>query len=59
MASTVQAVLAQRLVRVCCAACREESAPDDAALAALGATRSELPLVTHVRGCTECRGSGY
>lgn len=59
VASTVQAVLAQRLVRVCCTACAEQVAPDAAALAALGATRAELPVVTRGRGCEECRGSGY
>lgn len=59
MASAVQAVLAQRLVRVCCTPCREERAPDDAALAALCVTRSERPLGTRDRGCAECRGSGY
>ncbi|MBI1809164.1 MAG: Flp pilus assembly complex ATPase component TadA [Gemmatimonadetes bacterium] len=59
VASTVEAVLAQRLVRVVCRACAEQVAPGDAALAALGATRGELPLVTRGRGCDECRGSGY
>ena len=59
VASTVEAVLAQRLVRVVCASCAERVAPNEASLAALGATRAELPAVARGRGCDECRGSGY
>ena len=59
VASTVEAVLAQRLVRVVCDTCGGRMATDEASLVALGATRAELPEVRRGRGCDECRGSGY
>jgi type II secretory ATPase GspE/PulE/Tfp pilus assembly ATPase PilB-like protein len=59
VASTVDAVVAQRLVRVICTNCKTETVPDKAAarridLEALGLTR-----VWKGRGCDECRGTGY
>jgi general secretion pathway protein E len=62
--STVQAVLAQRLVRTICAACKEEvmvaaPLPDD------GGGDGDTPAATlpmrawRGRGCAECSGTGY
>jgi general secretion pathway protein E len=59
VASTVDAVLAQRLVRTTCPSCRREVAPDPALarrvdLAAIGVTRLWAGA-----GCDACRGTGY
>ena len=57
--TTLEAVLAQRLVRTICEACREGYAPDAAALAALG-PEGEAPLeLFRGPGCASCRGTGY
>jgi len=58
LAATLEGILAQRLVRRVCDACRESYAPSRDVLAFLGgdATESEL---THGVGCRECRGTGY
>ncbi len=59
VASSLEMVLAQRLVRLICPHCRETFAPDDAE-----ALRREFgddaPAVLHRgRGCRECLESGY
>ncbi len=60
IASALEAVLAQRLVRGLCPACREEVAPEPALLARLGGTfLSEPPRSFVGRGCPACNGSGY
>jgi len=61
LATTVEAVLAQRLVRRVCAACREDYQPDDGVLRRLGVDRATLggrPL-RRARGCADCAGRGY
>ena len=58
VASTVEAVLAQRLVRVVCRECRADRAATSEELTALGAA-SETLRVTYGRGCDACRGTGY
>ena len=59
--SAVNAVLAQRLVRVNCIHCRESMQPDHAELVASGLIDSEAQLYKFMRGrgCGVCRGSGY
>jgi general secretion pathway protein E len=57
VAATVEAVLAQRLVRTVCRACASVEQATDAERAALGAP--SLTTVTRGRGCEACRGSGY
>ena len=59
--SAVNAVLAQRLVRVNCAHCREAMQPDAAELLASGLTEQEAQhyQFQRGRGCGVCRGSGY
>ncbi len=59
VASTVEAVLAQRLVRVVCNQCRASTKPDRDLLRSLGARQDDLPSVTRGRGCEQCRGTGY
>jgi type II secretory ATPase GspE/PulE/Tfp pilus assembly ATPase PilB-like protein len=57
VAATVEAVLAQRLVRTVCRACAHDEPATDAERAALGAPT--VQNVTRGRGCDACRGSGY
>jgi type II secretion system protein E len=59
VASTVEAVLAQRLVRRICPACREEAPLEAEERAALGPEGAGLGRVWTGRGCDECRGTGY
>ena len=62
VASSVQAIMAQRLLRVICKECKEEDrAPDKFKLKLLGFTDEELTGVTFYRGrgCARCGGSGY
>jgi general secretion pathway protein E len=57
--STVEAVLAQRLVRRICPACVHEEAPDPAVARAMAADGVVLDGVRRGRGCDVCRGTGY
>ncbi len=59
VASTVDAVLAQRLVRVICANCKTETRPDKAAARRLDVEALGLTRVWKGAGCPECRGTGY
>jgi general secretion pathway protein E len=59
VASVLEGVLAQRLVRRICAACRVVDTPSAGDLGALGiAGTAGVPLYRG-RGCDECRGTGY
>ena len=60
VASVLEGVLAQRLIRKICAACRIPAAPNPADLHALGI--SEAPEAVSLfkgAGCERCRGTGY
>lgn len=59
VASTVDAVLAQRLVRRICPECKEETAPSDAEARRLDVAGLGLQRVWQGRGCGSCRGTGY
>ena len=59
VSSTVEAVLAQRLVRVLCSACREETRPDARTLQRVGALDVPLGTVWRAVGCAKCRETGY
>jgi general secretion pathway protein E len=59
VASTVEAVLAQRLVRVICADCREQTAVNPAELADIAPQGERVERIWRGAGCTRCRGSGY
>jgi len=61
VASSIQAVMAQRLIRVICADCKEEYEPDERSLRVLGFPPEEIEGITfyHGKGCNTCNGSGY
>jgi general secretion pathway protein E len=57
--STVQAVLAQRLIRRVCESCRREVKPDRSKLVSLGIDPADMPVAWEGAGCDACRGTGY
>ena len=62
VASGIQAVMAQRLIRVICTDCKEpDPEPDPNALTALGFSSDEIADTTFCkgRGCRNCAGTGY
>jgi type II secretion system protein E len=59
IASVLEAVLAQRLVRRICPACRTPDTPPAADIQALGITPTPGVQLFKGRGCEECRGTGY
>ncbi len=58
VSSAISGVLAQRLVRKICPACREPYTPEPSEIPADFALESGVP-VYHGKGCRDCRGSGY
>jgi type IV pilus assembly protein PilB len=61
ISSTLQAVLAQRLVRTICKKCRVAYEPADAVLSELGLTKEDTagrPFY-YGKGCAECNETGY
>ena len=59
LASTVKAILAQRLVRRLCSHCKTPIEADTNAKKLLGQP-IESPLIIHkANGCSECNGTGY
>ena len=62
VASSIQAVMAQRLVRVLCPECKQvETEIDLPTLRSLGATDEQLKQATFYRpvGCAQCHNMGY
>ncbi len=61
IASTLEAVLAQRLVRRICPSCREHYTPPVELLMQIGLAResSDLHRFFHGRGCDACAQTGY
>ena len=61
VASSVIAVMAQRLVRLVCPNCREEYEPDERTLMEIGLSTEETrgKKFCHGRGCEECLNTGY
>ena len=61
IASTIGAVLAQRLVRKVCSSCRVTYAPEDRVLRRFGLKREDLSSFTLFRGkgCSSCNFTGY
>ncbi len=61
IASSVIAIMAQRLVRVNCVKCREPIMPEEDHLRAAGVTPEMITKATFMkgRGCNHCRQSGY
>jgi len=59
IAATVEAVLAQRLVRKICPECRERYQPDAGAVALLAQQPVARVSLERGRGCAACRHTGY
>jgi general secretion pathway protein E len=61
VSSSVQAIIAQRLVRVLCPHCKEPYEPEQAHLAELGLSRNDPQECTMYRaqGCARCMDTGY
>lgn len=61
VASSVIAVLAQRLVRLICVKCKQPYTPTDAQLEAAGITPEQAATATFMKGkgCAHCNKSGY
>ena len=62
VASSIQAIMAQRLIRTICKECKEpDPAPDRLTLRLLGFSESDLAgqTVYHGRGCQRCNNTGH
>lgn len=61
VASSVMAIMAQRLVRVVCAKCREEYDPDPGEIDFFGLTPDQITEARFIRGrgCNTCQHTGY
>jgi len=59
VSSVLEGVLAQRLVRRICPACRVEDTPSQADLEALGVDPRGSYKLYKGKGCDDCRGTGY
>jgi type IV pilus assembly protein PilB len=59
IASSVEGVLAQRLVRKLCPECREPYQPDPEIRRELGIPAGETPTLYRPKGCRLCKNSGY
>jgi type IV pilus assembly protein PilB len=61
LSSTIEAVLAQRLVRTICKKCRTPYEPSEALLTQIGLTPHDIGDKTfyYGRGCAECNDTGY
>ena len=57
--SSLNLVMAQRLVRTICANCKEEYTPTKEELTRLGMEGSEPQKYYHGKGCVQCRQTGY
>jgi type II secretory ATPase GspE/PulE/Tfp pilus assembly ATPase PilB-like protein len=59
VASSLEAVLAQRLVRLICTKCKESLPPEDAESLRAQFGDQAPPVLFWGRGCRECQGTGY
>jgi general secretion pathway protein E len=61
LSSSINAILAQRLVRIICPHCREAYTPDREALLKLGVTPDDdsIQQVYRGKGCAKCHHTGY
>ena len=61
LAATIEAVVAQRLVRTICIECKAEYTPDTEELASIGLTPEDLGGKTfcYGKGCENCNNTGY
>jgi type II secretion system protein E len=61
VASSIEAIMAQRLVRTICKGCKTEQSVDPAYLKRIGYPEEEIPTAKfwHGIGCEDCRQLGY
>ncbi|MBN4048873.1 type II secretion system ATPase GspE [bacterium AH-315-N22] len=61
IASSINAILAQRLVRIICSHCKESYIPDPDAIKKLGLSNEEMEgkVVYRGKGCAKCHHTGY
>ena len=61
IASTLSAVIAQRLVRILCVRCKEQYVPIDEELSRIGLAREACPeeKIYRAKGCPECMETGF
>jgi type IV pilus assembly protein PilB len=61
LAATVEAIVAQRLVRVICTKCKEEYKPSEESLLELNLTPAEVAgkALYYGKGCDNCNKTGY
>jgi general secretion pathway protein E len=59
VASSLLAVLAQRLVRTICPNCRESYVANDEELSEIGLSTKEVKILYRGRGCDACQHTGY
>jgi type IV pilus assembly protein PilB len=61
VASSIIAILGQRLVRLVCTKCKEQDTPTEGELKAAGLTQETLKTANFVRGrgCNHCNHTGY
>ena len=59
VASSLETVLAQRLVRLVCTSCREASTPSEADQAAWNLGAAAPRIIYRGKGCRQCQGTGY
>lgn len=61
IASTLSAVIAQRLVRILCTQCREQYVPIDEEIGRIGLAREACPegRIYRATGCPECMETGF
>ncbi len=59
LSSSLNAVMAQRLVRLLCEECKEGSVADEAECHLMGIDVDDAPLIYKAKGCRSCAYSGY
>jgi len=59
LGSSLNLIVAQRLVRRICVKCKTEYKPDDELLHTLGLTEKEVPHLYKGVGCVTCNGTGF
>lgn len=59
LASSLIGVVAQRLVRLLCTACKEEYPANPSECHLLGVSEKHPPLIYRAKGCERCKHTGY
>ena len=59
VSSSLEAVVAQRLVRTICKSCKEEYVPENPQMLPPDFGYSRKDVLHHGRGCKDCRGTGF